>query len=489
MVSEFCADEEGDAARRKARKPMSRTVHESLETLISALEGVVRVEGDAVEVLDADAVRTDLIDQLAWTSTFGSGDVQEAARWLVRKIASAMGAYPASIQHLYEAAARNEYHNITTPAINVRGDTVDFAGTIFRAAKATDTRQVLFELARSENGYTMQTPDEFATSILAAAVKYDYQGPVMIQGDHYQANRKKFEADPEAEIQAVREHAMKAIKAGYGNIDIDCSTLVDLSKPTLKEQQYLNSKYTAELTKAIRDAEPEGVTISIGAEIGEIGNTNSTVDDLEAFWEGYVEELAKLGGDLVPVSKISVQTGTSHGGVVLPDGTIADVAVDFDTLGALSEAARERGMGGSVQHGASTLPEDAFGRFAQANAVEVHLATAYQNAYYDSEHFPADLKEAVYAHLADAHASARKEGMSDAQFYYTTRKNGFGPFKKEMWSLPQETKQAIYAELQPRFELVMRELGVAGQAALVDKYVTKVEWPFEAPKALLDALG
>lgn len=466
---------------------MSRTIHESMESLTRALENVVRVHGDDVEIIDIDAVRSDLIEQLAWTSAFGEGDVVDAARWLVRRIAVASGAFPASIQDLYMASARGEYHHITTPAINVRGDVVEFAGTIFRAAQATGTKQVLFELAKSENGYTNQSPAEYATSIFAAAVKYGWEGPVMVQGDHYQANRKKYEANPEAEIEAVRKHAIAAIAAGYGNIDIDCSTLVDLSKPTLKEQQALNSRHTAELTAAIRQHEPEGFTVSVGAEIGEIGNDNSTVDDLEAFYEGYTEELAKLGDNLKPVSKISVQTGTSHGGVVLPDGSIADVAVDFETLGKLSVAAKKHGMGGSVQHGASTLPEEAFGKFAEVDAVEVHLATAYQNAYYDSEHFPAELRDAVYAHLAEANASDRKEGMSDLQFYYKTRKNGFGPFKKEMWSLPDETKQAIYAELQPRFELVMRELGVAGRADLVEKYIKKVDVHIPAPEGLKEA--
>ena len=468
---------------------MSRTIHESMDSLVQALQNIVRVQGDEVEILDADAVRSDLIEQLAWTSAFGTGEPQEASRWLVRRIAFAMGAYPASIQELYMASARGEYHNITTPAINVRGDVVEFAGTIFKAAIATGTKQVLFELARSENGYTNQTPSEYATSIFAAAVKAGYEGPVMVQGDHYQASRAKYQSDPVAEIEAVRQHAIKAIAAGYGNIDIDCSTLVDLSKPTLKEQQALNSKHTAELTAAIRQHQPEGFTISVGAEIGEIGNTNSTVDDLEAFYEGYEEELAKLGGDYAPVSKISVQTGTSHGGVVLADGSIAEVAVDFETLGKLSDAAKKLGMGGSVQHGASTLPETAFGKFAEVDAVEVHLATAYQNAYYDSAHFPAELKQAVYSHLAEAHASERKDGMSDAQFYYKTRKSGFGPFKKEMWSLPEETKQAIYAELQPRFELVMHELGVAGQGDLIETYVKPIDVRIPAPQALSEAIA
>ncbi|MCA9832887.1 MAG: class II fructose-bisphosphate aldolase [Thermomicrobiales bacterium] len=463
---------------------MSRTIHESVASLVSALDGIVRVEGDGVEVLDTAAVRTNLIEQLAWTSSFGSGDVQDAARWLIRKIAFAMGAYPASIQDLYMASARGEYHHITTPAINVRGDVVEFAGTIFRAANATGTKQVLFELAKSENGYTNQTPSEYASSIFAAAVKYGYEGPVMVQGDHYQANPKKYAADPAAEIEAVRQHAIKALAAGYGNIDIDCSTLVDYSVTDLRAQQWPNSKHTAELTAAIREHQPEGITISVGAEIGEIGTSNSTVDDLIAFHEQYRAELDKYGDGLDGISKVSVQTGTSHGGVVLPDGSIAEVAVDFETLGKLSAAAKEMGIGGSVQHGASTLPEEAFGKFAEVDAVEVHLATAYQNMYLDSAHFPDELRQSIYAHLTEAHASERKPGMTDAQFNYKTRKNCFGPFKREMWSLPEETKAAIYAELQPRFELVMRELNVAGNADLITRYVKPVDVYVPAPEAL-----
>ena len=467
---------------------MSGQIHDNVQSLIGKLDGVVRIEGDGVEVTDAAALRSGLIDDLAWTATFGSGDAQEVARWLIRVIAPAVGAFPASIHDLYMAAARGEYHNVTTPAINVRGDTVEFAGAIFKAAQATDTKQVLFELAKSENGYTQQSPAEFATSILAAAIKFGWEGPVMIQGDHFQANAKKYAADPKAEIDAVRKHALEAIAAGYGNIDIDSSTLVDLSHESLLDQQRLNYVHTAELTAAIREHEPEGMTISIGGEIGEVGKTNSTVEELDAFMEGYQQELAKYG-DMPGISKISVQTGTEHGGTVLPDGTIADVAVDFETLGKLSEAAKKYGMGGAVQHGASTLPEEAFGKFAQADAVEVHLATAYQNAYFDSEHFPSGLREKIYAHLAEHNADERKEGQTDAQFYYTTRKKAFGPFKRELWSLPQETKDAIYAELQPRFELVMRELGVAGRSDLVDKHVKRVDVPVPAPDALTKVLS
>jgi fructose/tagatose bisphosphate aldolase len=131
----------------------------------------------------------------------------------------------------------------------------------------------------------------------------------------------------------------------------------------------------------VREIEPEGVTVSLGGEIGEVGGHNSTVEELRAFMDGYIRE----AGDAAGISKISVQTGTSHGGVVLPDGTLADVKVDFDTLQELSRIAREEyGLGGAVQHGASTLPPTAFNKFPEIGTVEIHLATNFQNIIYDN---------------------------------------------------------------------------------------------------------
>jgi fructose/tagatose bisphosphate aldolase len=210
---------------------------------------------------------------------------------------------------------------------------------------------------------------------LAAAIREGFRGPLFIQGDHFQTSAKKYAADPGAETKAIRDLIGEAVAAGFYNIDIDSSTLVDLSKPTLEEQQRLNYEVCADFTRFIRGLEPKGVTISIGGEIGEVGQKNSTPEDLDAFMKGYNGRR----GDVTGISKISIQTGTSHGGVVMPDGTLAQVAIDFHTLQQVGEKARrEYGLGGAVQHGASTLPEGAFHKFVEAGTCEVHLATAFQ---------------------------------------------------------------------------------------------------------------
>src|SRR5437667_4955128 len=142
----------------------------------------------------------------------------------------------------------------------------------------------------------------------------------------------------------IRRACRLAIDAGYRNIDIDSSTLVDLSLPTVDEQQRENYRRAAELTALIRGLEADGVTISVGGEIGEVGKENSNEAELRAYLDGYRAELARRAGpDAVGLSKVSVQTGTSHGGVPLPGGGVATVKLDFATLERLSNVAREYG--------------------------------------------------------------------------------------------------------------------------------------------------
>jgi fructose/tagatose bisphosphate aldolase len=455
----------------------------------AAISGAIGVAKGSIEILDAERIRASVIDQLVYTATFGEDEPRDLARWLIRSIAPKLGAFPASINDLYLAGGRGEYQNATAPAINVRGLTYDNTQAILRAARSNNNKIVLFEIARSEMAYTWQRPGEYAVSVLAGAIKEGWQGPVFIQGDHFQALRSAYAADPEKEIGVVRKLTEEAIAAGFYNIDIDASTLVDIDEEDLVKQQTKNYNNTAALTALIRSIEPAGVTVSVGGEIGEVGKHNSTVADLEAFMTGYIPALAaegeKLGKSLTGISKISVQTGTSHGGIVLPDGSIKDVAVDFDTLGALSKAAREQfGLGGAVQHGASTLPESAFGKFAEANAIEVHLATAFQSILLDSAHFPSELLDRMYAYLADKRAEERKEGETDSQFYYKTRKRVFGPFKRELWDLPRATLDGLMGELEGTYSNIMQRLGVSNSADLVDRIVKPVEIDIPAPAGI-----
>jgi fructose/tagatose bisphosphate aldolase len=310
---------------------------------------------------------------------------------------------------------------------------------------------------------------------MAATIKEGLSGPIFIQGDHYQADAKKYASDPQGVIDGLKTLIRQAVAAGYANIDIDTSTLVDLSFPTLAEQQRHNYERCAELAALIRELEPAGVTISIGGEIGEVGKKNSTVEELDAFVEGFNSAFRARVGDKRGVSKISVNTGSSHGGVVLPDGTIKKVAIAFETLEEMSTAARRHGMGGAVQHGASTLPPEYFNKFPEVGTVEVHLATEFQNIILDHGAFPADLKEQMYAFIREKLADEWASGDTEEQFIYKTRKKVWGPFKQQVWTLPEATRAQIRAQLEEKLDFLYDKLGVFDSRALVNKYIANPE--------------
>jgi fructose/tagatose bisphosphate aldolase len=456
----------------------------SVDELMRELAGACHVEGERLVIDDEREFRDRAVRLAAWSATFSdSPPVVQAARWVIWQASQELGAPSWSIHELYMARGRGEVGGFTVPAVNIRTQVMDMAAAMCRAAESLDAGAIIFELARSEQEYTFQRPGEYITSVLAGCISAGWQGPVFVQGDHYQFNAKKYAADPEAVTEGLRRLAVEALAVGYGNIDIDSSTLVDLSLATVDEQQRTNYQRAAEISALIRANEPAGMTVSIGGEIGEVGKQNSTEEELRAYLDGYRRSLDALAGpEAVGLSKVSVQTGTSHGGVPLPGGGVAEVKLDFGTLERLSAVCREYGMAGAVQHGASTLPDELFHRFPQVEAAEIHLATGFQNLLYDHGAFPADLKSEIEGWCFANTADERKDGEDDTQFLYKTRKKALGPYKRQLWELP--TKDEVLADQESKLRYLFEQLGVAGSKALVARHVHAQRRDLPMPDAL-----
>ncbi len=444
----------------------------SVEDMELYLKPYVETAGE-VNVLDRNGLRGEPIDRLIYNAVFHENAEQRGiARALIKEIGIETGAVLSSIQGLYDAMGAGEVSGFTVPAVNIRGMTYDVARALFRAGIKNSSGTFIFEIAKSEIGYTFQEPAEYAVVILAAAIKEGWEGPVFVQGDHFQLKATNFREDREKEVDNVKALIKKAIAAGFYNIDIDSSTLVDLSKPNLDSQQKDNYEQAAILTEYIRELEPEGITVSVGGEIGEVGEKNSTVEELEAYMDNYIKILPE---GMKGISKMSVQTGTSHGGVPLPDGSVAEVNLDFGTLEAISRTAVEKyNLSGAVQHGASTLPDELFHKFPETATSEIHLATGFQNMIYDSEHLPAGLKEKVYNWLRENCAGEKKDGQTEDQFIYKTRKKGFGAYKKEFWTLPEDIRNGIGGELEAKFDFLFRKLKAVDNLDIVRKHVPLV---------------
>jgi len=394
------------------------------------------------------------IDTLVYASVFNPSEEEKMiARHEIRMLAKQQGIYPASIHDIYIKRGKGELNGFTIPAFNVRNLTYDFARLLFRLMKEKKLKYIIFEIARGEVGYTSQSHDEYATSVLAAAIAEEWTGPVYIQADHTQFSAEKYKVDPKGQEEVLKKFIKSAIDAGFYNIDIDASTLVDLTKTNLEEQQRENAHMTAVMIDYIRGIQPKDVMISIGGEIGHIGGKNSTEDEYITFMKLVKQEQKSMVG----LSKVSVQTGTSHGGTVLPDGTIKEAVVDFSVIESIGKIAKEQfGMGGVVQHGASTLPTTLFHRFPEMGTLEIHLATGFQNIIF--ENMSPELKKEIYTWLDINCSEEKKEGQTAEQFYYKTRKKANGPFKEKTWKMENEDKDRVMQALESEVRLILHEL-------------------------------
>lgn len=284
------------------------------------------------------------------------------------------------------------------PAFNLRILTFDMARALFRAAQKVNTNVFIIEIAQSELGYTKQTPKSFAKQCLAAAKAENYQGPIFLQGDHFK---------PKNDLPRLIK---KAIKAGFYNIDIDCSAL------SLAE----NISQTNYFIDFIKKRQPRGVEINIGGEVGEIGGENTSVGELTEFLQG-----------VKGISKVAAQTGTAHG---------KGGQIDWQLLAELSAIAKEHGLAGVVQHGASTLSEDDLKKLLQHGVCEVHLAAELQDVILEHPLFPNELKEKIAS--------------------FENKKQALGPLKKQINNIPQAVKDQIMEEVEKKFIFFFKCLGV-----------------------------
>lgn len=376
----------------------------------------------------------------------------------------------ASIHPLYMAIARGEIGGFTTPAFNLRGMTEELSQGIFEAATESNTGVFVLEIARSEMGYTGQGPAEFVERVLVGAQRAGWERPIFVQGDHSQAKAESPGKIASGEIETIKKLIDSEIACGFYNIDIDASTLVDITKNTIDEQQRENARVTSELARYIRSRQPSGMEISIGGEIGHIGDRNSTIADLSSFARLFAQQYpTRLAG----LSKISVQTGTAHGGRMGEDGKLEEMAVDFGLIERLSAQAKEIGMAGVVQHGASTLPASLFPQFPARGAIEIHLSTGWQNMILDHPDFPPTLLQAMYNWVEKERGSSRVAGESEQQFLYRVRKYAWGVFRTQLDSLSADFKLAIKNEMKARCLALFGDLKVVGTRAIVDKYIPR----------------
>jgi len=456
------------------------------DLMSNGLKGATISKG-ALHIDDVDAFRSSLPTLAANAADFGdksvSADVQTLSRWIIGEGAQQLNVRLASPQEAYVAIAEGRINReMSFPAVNIRVGTLDTARALFKAANDNKVGALIVEIARSEMGYTNQSPAEFAAVLQAAAMLEGFEGPLFLQGDHVQLKSKPVRESGSAgekEINAHRKLIQDLLAAGFGSIDLDMSPFERRTEENLsfEEQQAENARLTAEKIADVRALEKElGIpwTVLLGGETGEVGKMNTRKEDLEAYAEGIIANMKRLGIDpALGIRKIAVNDGTSHGGTPLPDGSVADVSIAFGILRMATDFGKNYGWAGSVQHGASTLPNNAFSLFPQNKAVEVHLATGFQNITFDNGIYKVKgVQSEIEQFLADKFRGDWKAGKTFAQFAYSTRKQATGPFKWMIWTMPEDIRAKVAENLYDQFAFLFEQLGVVDTKDLIAEHTT-----------------
>ena len=173
-------------------------------------------------------IASEEVDSLVYAAVFGTETEKQDARYETWKLGKENGIICASINDLYMARGVGKLPNdFTVPAMNLRGMNYDLARSVFSVAKKRRVGAMIFEIARSEMGYTDQSPFEYTTVVTAAALREGWSGPLFIQGDHFQAKAKSMGVPKDGELDAIKDIIRQSVAGGFYNIDIDMSTLVD----------------------------------------------------------------------------------------------------------------------------------------------------------------------------------------------------------------------------------------------------------------------
>lgn len=438
-----------------------------MKDLVELTEFGLSSNGLNIFVIDQEKL-VNSIEKLVKIAVLDVSERKVSAQFIIQCCAQQLGIFPSSIHDLYIARGNGEVaSSFTTPAINLRALSFDSARIAFRSAQKINSGLLIFEIARVELFWSGITLSEYAACILGAAIAERYTGPVFLQGDHFQVDATQ---PLEEELLALKDLIRRAIRAGFYNIDIDTSTLVDLSQETIDKQQAANAQVSAELAAYTRNHQPEGVTITIGGEIGEVGGHVTTSEELHSYLVQFNNLFSRRCPGQAGLSKVSIHTGTTHGGNMTVDGSIKTPTIDFSAIQKISWIGqKEYGLGGVVQHGASTLPYHDLQLLVNAGTLEVHLATALMKSMFD--HLPVNLVQQIHEWLYENYSSQRLQGMTDAQFFHKVEMHALAAFKEQFWNLSEDEKMPILAAWENQFDQMFANLGCENSRDLIDKYI------------------
>jgi fructose-bisphosphate aldolase class II len=354
-------------------------------------------------------------------------------------------------------------------AANIRIATV--AQGIFRAAKDTDSA-LFMELARSEcdlnGGYTGFTPKAFSEKMneAAEAARFDIWA---LHADHISVK-----TDSPLEIEETKQLIEAQVAAGYTSFAIDASHLFNFEGKNVREELEKNILATTDLALYIKNRMKEK-EFGLEVEVGEIGRKDGNGLILTKPEEA-VEFIKALQENGVYPHALAIANGSTHGHVYDEKGNVIEqLSIDIPQTRAIAKALRDNHLYvGIAQHGITGTPRDLINQhFPKGDIIKGNVGTFWQDVVFTCLKV---YEPALYKEIQEWTLSKYRPlnpGKNDRQIVDGNCKFAIKEFFKELYSVGEDTEQAIEAMSYAESLVFFKAFSSYGSASLVRKSMKK----------------
>ncbi len=315
---------------------------------------------------------------------------------------------------------------------------------------------VLFEIAKSEVGYTGQTPADLYGAITAKAQELEFDAPYAVHGDHIGV---KSTAD--ADVQSAADLIKAELAAGFTSFAIDASHIFDVNAATVRDQLAGNIEVTTRLANLIPNE------LSLEVEVGEIGKKNPETGEQElTSVEEAVTFIEALQENGVYPDLIACHNGSAHGNIYDEDGNIVEqIGIDEQRTRDIAAAIKPLGVQ-IAQHGITGTPLHLMHRLIDAGIAKGNVGTNWQNIALET--LPDDLVKRMEEWTMDSDKVAmmrkKKPNMSDRELLGKNIKHSIQHFKDEIAQLSDDDLAPVYAKTKESADAFFEAFNAVGSA-------------------------
>jgi fructose-bisphosphate aldolase class II len=272
------------------------------------------------------------------------------------------------------------------------------------------------------------------------------------------------------EIDGTKQLIDAQVAAGYTSFAIDASHLFNFEGKTVREELAENIRVTTDLALHIRNR-MKGKDFGLEVEVGEIGRKDGEGLILTQPAEA-VEFIKALNENEVFPHVLAIANGSTHGHTYDANGNVvAQLSIDIPQTKAIANALRDNHLQvGIAQHGITGTPRELINlHFPKGDIIKGNVGTFWQDVVFEILKV---YEPALYTSIQDWTLEKYRPlnpGKKDSQIFDGNCKFAIKEFFKDIYSVDEETNQAIRARAYAESLVFFRSFGAYGSASRIRK--------------------